>query len=226
MGKIFLTSDTHFNHLNILRYESETRPFSSIEEMNEAIIANWNSVVSPEDTVYHLGDFFMGRYDAIEDILDRLNGTIKLIRGNHDTKPRLEFYKARGIEVKELDYINYKGRFFILCHFPNNSEEFVRMITHDNSEVVWCYGHVHSNAPKGYHDGTFHVGMDTNDLTPISLDEIWEQCWPEEIMTPTIEEYKCAHKKNNECLNCSKLDRCFIRQYGEVEHPCPERNKK
>ena len=102
MGKIFLTSDTHFNHLNILRYESETRPFSSIEEMNEAIIANWNSVVSPEDTVYHLGDFFMGRYDAIEDILDRLNGTIKLIRGNHDTKARLELYKARGIEVKEF----------------------------------------------------------------------------------------------------------------------------
>lgn len=220
MGKIFLTSDTHFNHLNILRYESETRPFSSIEEMNEAIIANWNSVVSPEDTVYHLGDFFMGSYDAIEDILDRLNGTIKLIRGNHDTKPRIELYKAKGIEVKELDYINYKGRFFILCHFPNNSEEFIRMITHDNSEVVWCYGHVHSNAPKGYHDGTFHVGMDTNDLTPISLEDVWSQCWPEEIMTPEIKHYKEAHSNGAPCGVCQSYKNCFIRKYGQPQEEC------
>jgi calcineurin-like phosphoesterase family protein len=220
MGKIFLTSDTHFNHLNILKYEPETRPFSSVEDMNEAIIANWNSVVSPEDTVYHLGDFFMGRYDAIEGILDRLNGTIKLIRGNHDTKARLDLYKARGIEVKELDYINYKGRFFILCHFPNNSEEFIRMITHDNSEVVWCYGHVHSNAPEGYHDGTFHVGMDTNNLVPISIEEIWSQCWPEEIMTPEIQHYKDSHDKGCLCGTCSSSKHCFIRKYGEPKSDC------
>lgn len=190
---IWFTSDTHFNHQNILAYEPETRPFETVEEMNEVIIKNWNDKVKPDDTIYVLGDFFMGMLDKIEDILNRLNGKIILVRGNHDTKKRIEIYKSKGIEVKDFDHFAYKGRYFILCHFPNNNEEFIRMITQDNSEVVWLYGHVHSNAPKGYHDGTFHIGVDTNNLAPISIQEVWDQCWPEEIMTPDIEAYKVAH---------------------------------
>lgn len=58
MGKIYLTSDCHFNHLNIIKLG---RPFSSIEEMNETIVSNWNDTVGEEDTVYVLGDFFMGK---------------------------------------------------------------------------------------------------------------------------------------------------------------------
>jgi calcineurin-like phosphoesterase family protein len=164
------------------------------EEMNEAIIERWNSVVSPEDEVYHLGDFFMGQLTGIEPILNRLNGKITLIRGNHDQKNRIKIYEEHGIEVKNLEYIQYKGRFFILCHFPIASEEFIRMVIKDNSEVVNLYGHVHSNAPKGYVNGTYHVGMDTNDLTPISIQQIWEECWPAEIMTPEIEKYKKEHE--------------------------------
>lgn len=172
---IFLTSDTHFNHLNILSYEPESRPFANVEEMNEVIIERWNSVVSPEDEVYHLGDFFMGQLTGIEPILNRLNGKITLIRGNHDQKNRIKIYEEHGIEVKNLEYIQYKGKFFILCHFPIANEEFMRMVINDNSEVVNLYGHVHSNAPKGYLNGTYHVGMDTNNLTPISIQQIWEE---------------------------------------------------
>ena len=66
MGKIFVTSDCHFNHVNIIKYESETRGmFADPAEMNEKIISNWNSVVSPEDTVYVLGDFAMGLPEKI-----------------------------------------------------------------------------------------------------------------------------------------------------------------
>lgn len=205
MSKVFVTSDLHFNHLNILKYESESRPFKTIEEMNEVLIKNWNSVVSHEDKVYVLGDFFMGQLDKIQDILNRLNGKITLIRGNHDTANRIKLYEENGIEVKNLDYISYKGRFFILCHFPNESQEFIRMITEDNSEVVWLYGHVHSNTPKGYHNGTYHIGVDTNDLTPISLEQIWSECWPKEIMTPEVQMYKHKH---NRCVNCVQENKC------------------
>lgn len=193
---IYLTSDLHFNHLNILKYETETRPFSTIEEMNETLIKNWNDTVRPEDTVYVLGDFFMGPLDAIPAILNQLNGKIILIRGNHDTQPRLDYYKSQGIEIKDIDYISYKGRFFILCHFPIASEEFMQMVRRDNSEVVNLYGHIHSNAIKGYVDGTYHIGCDTNNLTPISLEQIWSESWPEEMMTPEIEAYKNGGYKN------------------------------
>ena len=200
MPKIYLTSDVHFNHLNILTYEAKTRPFANVDEMNEKIIENWNNVVTAEDTVYVLGDLGMGTLDKLPALVKRLNGKIILVRGNHDTPKRIALYQSLGIEVKDIEYLAYKGRFFIMCHFPNDSEEFIRMITHDNSEVVWLYGHVHSNAPKGYHNGTYHVGMDTNDLTPISLEQVWSECWPEEIMTPAIEEYKAAAEKGEEVV--------------------------
>lgn len=180
---IWLTSDCHFNHQNILKFEPESRPFETIEEMNEAIIHNWNSKVQPDDEIYVLGDFFMGQLTGIKDILERLNGTIHLIRGNHDQKNRIKIYQEFGIDVQDIAYLTYKGRFFILCHFPIASEEFINMVRNDNSEVVVCYGHVHSNAPKGYVDGTFHIGVDTNNLTPISIQEVWEQCFPEPSLT-------------------------------------------
>ena len=83
----------HFNHKNIIKYEPDSRgQFNSIEEMNETIMQNWNSVVNNEDTIYVLGDFFMGHISTIEPILNRLKGKIILIRGNHDQKNRRKIF--------------------------------------------------------------------------------------------------------------------------------------
>ena len=86
------------------------------------------------------------------------------------------------------------------------NEEFIRMVVEDNSEVVFLYGHTHSKSPKGYVNGTYHVGADTNDLTPISIEQIWRECWPEEIMTPENTAYKVAHD-----LNPNLEDQCARR---------------
>lgn len=193
---IYFTSDCHLFHNNIIKYESITRPFNTVEEMNEVIITNWNNTVKPEDEVYVLGDFIMGMADNIEPTLKRLNGKITLVRGNHDTKTKLAEYRRLEIEVKDIVYIPYKGRFFIGCHFPMTNEEFIRMVIEDNSEVVFLYGHTHSKSPKGYVNGTYHIGADTNNLTPISIEQIWKECWPEEIMTPEIVSYKELHNAN------------------------------
>ena len=79
MIKIFFIADTHFNHNKIIEYEN--RPFKNVEEMNEKLIENWNSVVGRIDKVFVLGDF--GFYNSKE-ILDRLKGFKILIMGNHD----------------------------------------------------------------------------------------------------------------------------------------------
>lgn len=177
---IFVTSDSHFSHANILKYEPKTRPFKTVEEMNEELIRRWNETVMPDDTVIHCGDFFMGERDNIDRILPRLNGKIILTKGNHDTKGRLKKYEEYGVEVHDIYYLPYKGKFFIFCHFPIVSEEFMNMIRGDNEEVIFCYGHVHSQAEKGFINGTFHAGVDTNELYPVALDDILMLCRREE----------------------------------------------
>ena len=72
--KLFWTSDTHFSHKNIMQYCD--RPFSSIEEMNEKLISNWNSVVDSDATVFHLGDFAFGTISQWEEVRSQLNGEI------------------------------------------------------------------------------------------------------------------------------------------------------
>lgn len=175
MGKIYLISDCHFNHSNIIKYG---RPFSSIEEMNETIVSNWNDTVGEEDIVYVLGDFFMGKSDGIEPILSRLRGHIKLIRGNHDTDARLKKYQELGVEYLGTNsFITYKGKIFILNHFPLVDKAFYdAIINRDRTDIVFCYGHVHEK-PIHWEENPyalFHVGVDTNDFTPVPLEKIWK----------------------------------------------------
>lgn len=80
----YFISDTHFGHESRIRLAN--RPFSSVDEMDEQLIENWNSRVGPEDTVYHLGDFCFRNARGAEHYRSRLNGTIHLIRGNHDSQ--------------------------------------------------------------------------------------------------------------------------------------------
>ena len=130
---IFFTSDTHFNHQSILKYCS--RPWETVEEMNEGLIKNWNEVVKPGDTVYHLGDFAMGQRNLIPGILSRLNGRIILIRGNHDFSKSLGYFQ----EVVPSQVLELDGHKFELAHNPGHLSQ-----SHD---FALC-GHVHEQWPK------------------------------------------------------------------------------
>lgn len=87
---IWVISDTHFNHYNIVHRFG--RPFESVNHMNEHMIERWNSVVKPGDKVYHLGDFAMGPKDEHYKFITRLNGKKRLIVGNHDDVKHLSPY--------------------------------------------------------------------------------------------------------------------------------------
>ena len=168
---IWTTSDQHFNHKNILKYEPTSRPFETVEEMNKVLIERWNSVVKPKDMVIHCGDLFMGIPDEIDRILPQLNGNITLVEGNHDTKPRIEKYIQHGVKVVKSFVYEFHNKAFIFLHDPA-SIVFEDMYDED---LIFCYGHVHHNAPQGFVHNTIHVGVDTNNLTPVSLKDIWEQ---------------------------------------------------
>lgn len=170
---IFVISDTHFNSENIIKYCN--RPFKNAEHAREEMVRRWNSVVKPEDTVYHLGDFIMGPPETVPEILGELNGHIILVRGNHETKRKLAVYQyyPEKIEVRDIAYQPYGGLFFVFCHFPMTDEGFLDMVVQDNSEVVVVHGHTHDKDP--YFNPTnhvFNVSADVVDFTPVNLSDM------------------------------------------------------
>ncbi len=80
--KVFITADHHFHHKNIIEYCK--RPFKTVEEMDNAMTEKWNKKVGKDDLVIHLGDFALGNKEKVKKTREKLNGTIILIKGNHD----------------------------------------------------------------------------------------------------------------------------------------------
>ena len=121
-GRGFFTGDQHFNHVRILQYSQ--RPFASVEEMNEALIARFNETVGPDDTVYILGDLVMGKDLRCA---GRLNGHKKLLMGNHDTQPP-EAYEALGIQVIRENGIPAKSFFYEGCRVVHSPTPVMREV--------------------------------------------------------------------------------------------------
>lgn len=179
MNKIFVTSDLHFNHDR--EFVWGPRGFSSVQQMNESIIARWNSVVEMTDDVYALGDLCLGGggegalFDA-KRLIEQLNGRLHIILGNHDTTPRITMYKLcqNVFDVQYADMIHYKGYHFFLTHFPcmtaNLEKEHLKQCT------IGLFGHTHQK-DNFYQDIPFmyHVGMDSHNCTPVLLDDAIEE---------------------------------------------------
>lgn len=139
MSNRFLISDTHFGHTNTwqkftLPDGSPLRPFTSTEEMDETMVDNWNRVVRPQDTVYHLGDVVIAR--RCLETVKRLNGRKILIRGNHDIFKDKDYYEAGFEQIHGVRVFVDK---FILSHIPLHpdcvGERFKRNV----------HGHLHAN---------------------------------------------------------------------------------
>ena len=189
MSKIFVSSDYHFNHDREFLWKA--RGFNSVDEMNEAIIANHNSVITDEDDIYILGDICLGGgapgiTDKNQALIERLNGRIHVILGNHDTPARQKMYMMckNVVDVKYADMIHYRGYHFYLSHFPtitsNLEKETLKQCT------ICLFGHTHQNN-NFFMDMPFmyHVGVDSHNCTPVLLDD-------------AIEDMKAKVK---ECLN-------------------------
>lgn len=169
----FFTSDTHFTHANIIRFCN--RPFKDVEQMNETLIANWNRVVGINDIVFHLGDFCLGGAAEWTKVLDRLNGRIYLIIGNHDLKNLRQGFVGRFEHVAMQMHIMVGKQRIYLCHYPFLCFE-------GGYKNVWqLFGHVHSRKSNTGIDAgrlqylfptQYDVGVDNNDFTPVSFGQV------------------------------------------------------
>lgn len=163
---IFVTSDCHFGHKRILEYESKTRQFSSIEEMDEKLIDNWNGLVKPTDEIYILGDLSFHKLNKTVEILNRLNGKKCCISGNHDSHliKHQEFIDC--FEGRLFDLLDHKinGTYYVMCHYP--------MLSWNRSHygAINLFGHLHSSW-KG-NKQQLNVGMDCHNLCPINIEEV------------------------------------------------------
>ena len=175
MSNIWFTSDTHFCDEDIMRFEpilpenAHTRA-----DLDEYIIEQWNSVVQPEDIVYHLGD--VGKFSSEADakwIIKRLNGDKYLIMGNHDYEINNSGmpYAARNFWEYSGFLMAYTNRFFldeytILTHKP---PQFT------NAPYLWLFGHVHtSQLYRTVTRNAICVCADRWNFTPVSIDTIQE----------------------------------------------------
>lgn len=163
---LYVTSDSHIGHASMLSSRmSRPRPFSSVEKMDERIIAGWNNRVRPTDTIWHLGDFSMGcSAEHARRVFSRLNGVKHLVWGNHDGKRVRDLPWA---SQKERAEITAGGRTFVLSHYA------MRTWNRSHYGVLHLYGHSHGQLPGC--GRSLDVGVDCWDWRPVTVPEILER---------------------------------------------------
>ena len=161
MARVFFTSDLHFGHENLCQGLRNM----DAESCFALIAFKWNRVVTKRDIVYVLGDITMEKHQNIEHYLSRLNGTIVVVGGNHDTRRCCAEYQRLGITV--MGALEYKG--FICTHIPVHPRE--AALYRGN-----IHGHLHRqddiDNPCYLGDRYFNVNTEFFDYTPISFERI------------------------------------------------------
>lgn len=200
--KTFFTSDSHHLHSRILQHQPNRGVlFNTIEEHDEELIRRWNSVVTKNDTVWHLGDVFMGNVERAKEIMGRLNfRSLNLIKGNHD-----EYKKVSKLDcfdsIQDVKMIVVDGQKIFLSHYSHQ----VWPGNHKGS--FHLFGHSHGSC-QGI-GKSFDVGVDAHDLYPISFDQV-KKIMSTKSFTPTDKHgEKRIDLKEMEKLMEEALEECF-----------------
>lgn len=181
---IWFTSDTHYNHKNIVRgcskwdikepgsSHQETRNFDTLEKHNAALVTAINSRVKADDVLYHLGDWSFGGFDSIKTFRDQLAvQQIHLIFGNHDHHIENNRGNVQGLfsTVQYYKEISISGHRVVMSHYA------MRVWNKSHHGSIMLFGHSHNTLSPGNYAAfkTMDVGVDTNDnLAPYSWEEI------------------------------------------------------
>lgn len=164
---VYVTSDLHFHHKNILTFNSNTRPYQSVEHMNASMISEWNNTVTDEDTVYILGDVGLCSQRKAIDVMEALSGNKILIEGNHDNYFVQNRHFARCFtEIHQYLEIKHNKHKICMFHFP------ILEWNGCHHGSVQLHGHLHG-APSGLERYRVRdVGMDATGKVVSLLDDI------------------------------------------------------
>jgi len=155
---IWIVSDTHFGHYNIIRYSN--RPFTTVNEMNDAMLTNWNETVKPDDIVWHLGDVYFKN----PEIIPKLYGHKNLILGNHDSgKDQNLLNNFEKIEMGKA----FKDMKLMLSHVPLHKSQ---LVAFPDTELLNVHGHIHEkDSPEGPYR---NVSVEKTNYRPINIEEL------------------------------------------------------
>ena len=184
--KVWITSDTHYNHTNICRGvtnwrlpdgsipEKQTRPFETLDKMNSAIVNNINEIVGQDDVLIHLGDWSFGGFEKIEEFRNRIIcKEIHLTFGNHDHHIEKNRDNCQSLfdSTQWFLQLNYLGETIELMHYPISSWNGL------NKGRIHLHGHCHLPNNKKFGNGRrMDVGMDGNpDFAPYDLRKLINQ---------------------------------------------------
>lgn len=163
---IWVISDTHFGHDNIIKYCE--RPFQDSKEMDERIVQNWNSVVKDGDIVYHLGDVYFGERGRSVLLSERLKGRKRLILGNHDSGKDQTLHRYfQKIEVWRM----FPEFGLLLTHVPVHESSLERFDEGAlSSKLLNIHGHIHNKeAPSHNHQ---NVSVEMTNYTPVNIEDL------------------------------------------------------
>lgn len=175
---IWIISDTHFNHKNILTFRDSAtgelvRNFKDVEEMNEHMIERWNSVVKQGDIVYHLGDVMFGDKEEFKKLWPRLIGSKRLLLGNHDDG---KFLGSGGFFQKIGLWRMFPEFGLMLSHTPQHTSSLLRLTNPNGKYPDDCemllnvHGHIHQNKSP---DGPYkNVSVEAINYTPVNIEEL------------------------------------------------------
>jgi calcineurin-like phosphoesterase family protein len=187
--KLWFTSDTHYDHKNIcsattnwIEAENLTRKFSSLDQMNDELVTSINNKVGQDDILFHLGDWSFNGFENIRKFRERINcKNVHLILGNHDHHIERNKENIQSIFSSVSQYLDLEVKWrpyhsklvadsytrFVLFHYPIASWNGM------SDGVIHLHGHVHLSPQQRVANGkAMDVGVDGNNMEPISMDEV------------------------------------------------------
>ena len=163
---IYISSDHHFFDNNYLYHNNRYQLGKNIKTINKSLISQQNNQVNSTDEIYYIGDFSSAKIKDTIDLMNKLNGKIYLLIGNHDKFKKYNITINNKLTILDdtIYTLNYNNYIFNLFHYPLYEQpDYYKGAIH-------LHGHTHGKIK--YNDMAIDVGYDNNNFRLLSINDI------------------------------------------------------